>query len=367
MSESIIELARTEVQAISVKVGPDPTALEKVDELMLQANADGTVQIDVFGTNPQGGPFHESSAVAEEQYERLRQVLLKKELATLPPFSSFKSGNTLGRVVGEASAAQVGATAANTPTEPETEEEGWWAHVRPWVHGTLDGLGFIPGLGAVPDGINAILYAAQGDLISAGVSAFGAIPIIGDAAKGGVLVGKSAHRIGKRTPSPPKKTESGGKATGNGKCILLPYRPNRCKKGLAGHHVVPDRAFRQGTRGSKNRKQISGGLSEADGLVICVNALQHTKIHKIYDKAETELGRIEKPPGTTNLIKLETLGASSVSRITGCSKALLMFQMRAYHESKGLDAGFKVRADKRGNITRQLHPEALGNHSTGDF
>lgn len=197
MSESVIELARIEVQAISVKVRPDPTALERVDELMLQVNADGTVQVDVFGTNSQGNPFHESSAFAEEKYEHFRQALLKKEMAVLPPYSSFRSGNTLGRVVGETAPAAVPASQANPPAVVETEEEeSWWSIASPWLHGGLDVAGFIPGLGAVPDIINAGVYIIEGDTESAKVAALAAIPVFGDAVKGGVLVGKAAHKIG---------------------------------------------------------------------------------------------------------------------------------------------------------------------------
>ncbi|RWU17030.1 hypothetical protein DM813_27075 [Pseudomonas alkylphenolica] len=200
MSESVIELARIEVQAISVKVRPDPQALEKIEELMLQANADGTVQVDAFGTDPQGNAWHVSRALEEQAYENMRQRLLIKEQASLPPFSSFKSGNTLGRVVGEAAPAAVPAAQANPRLKPEAEpEEDWWAEKGPWVHGGLDVLGFVPGLGAIPDLINAGIYAVEGDAVNAGLSAAAVIPFAGDALKGGVLVGKSANRLGSET------------------------------------------------------------------------------------------------------------------------------------------------------------------------
>lgn len=109
------------------------------------------------------------------------------------------NGNTIGRVVGEAAKAEVPATSANPPPEVESEKESWWKKTSPWVHGTLDGLGFVPGLGAVPDGINAFIYVVEGDIENASLAAFAAIPVIGDAAKGGVLVGKAANKISKRT------------------------------------------------------------------------------------------------------------------------------------------------------------------------
>ena len=57
-------------------------------------------------------------------------------------------------------------------------------------------LGFVPGLGAIPDLINAGIYAAEGDAVNASLSAVAAIPFVGDAIKGGVLVGKGAQRLG---------------------------------------------------------------------------------------------------------------------------------------------------------------------------
>ncbi|WP_434573385.1 polymorphic toxin type 15 domain-containing protein [Pseudomonas sp. Z3-8] len=192
-----INLAPVRVHAISVPMRPDPTQLHKFDEMMLQANGDDTVQADLFGTDPQGKPYHESRTFNEQEYEQLRKYFMTRELATLPPFSSFKSGNTIGRVVGETVPATVPASQANPPIKAETDaEKGWWGSASPWVHGGLDALGFMPGLGAIPDLINVGIYAAEGDAVNAGLSAVAAIPFAGDAIKGGVLVGKGAHHLG---------------------------------------------------------------------------------------------------------------------------------------------------------------------------
>jgi hypothetical protein len=68
------------------------------------------------------------------------------------------------------------------------------------VHGALDIAGFIPALGAIPDGINALIYVAEGDWANAGVSAFAMIPAIGDGAKAAVMGGKAAVKLsGKAT------------------------------------------------------------------------------------------------------------------------------------------------------------------------
>lgn len=50
------------------------------------------------------------------------------------------------------------------------------------IHDILDVAGFIPVLGAVPDGINAVIYAAEGDWTNVGISAIAMIPEFGDAA-----------------------------------------------------------------------------------------------------------------------------------------------------------------------------------------
>lgn len=195
-----INLAPIRVHAVSVPMRPHPTHLHKFHEMMLQANGDDTVQADIFGTDPQGNPSHKSFILNEQGYEQLRKELFDNELATMPPFSSLKSGNTIGRVVGETAPAEVPASQANPPIEAETDaEKGWWDSASPWVHGGLDVLGFLPGLGAIPDLINAGIYAAEGDAVNASLSAVAAIPFAGDAIKGGVLVGRGSRFLGKKS------------------------------------------------------------------------------------------------------------------------------------------------------------------------
>lgn len=52
------------------------------------------------------------------------------------------------------------------------------------VHEVLDVAGFIPGLGVVPDLLNAGIYIAEGDFGNAAMSGLAAIPGLGDAIKG---------------------------------------------------------------------------------------------------------------------------------------------------------------------------------------
>ncbi|HML25206.1 MAG TPA: hypothetical protein PKC27_00690, partial [Methanomethylovorans sp.] len=66
------------------------------------------------------------------------------------------------------------------------------------VHGALDIAGFIPVLGAIPDGINAGIYAIEGDWTNAGLSAVAMVPVWGDGVKFGAIAGKSAIKISEK-------------------------------------------------------------------------------------------------------------------------------------------------------------------------
>ena len=71
------------------------------------------------------------------------------------------------------------------------------------IQTALDFAGFIPGAGAIPDLLNAAIYAARGDMANAGMSVLAAVPGIGDAAAGakiavkGVKASKAAKKAGK--------------------------------------------------------------------------------------------------------------------------------------------------------------------------
>lgn len=66
------------------------------------------------------------------------------------------------------------------------------------VHGALDIAGFIPVLGAIPDGINAGIYALEGDWANAGLSAVAMVPAWGDGVKLGAIGAKSAIKISEK-------------------------------------------------------------------------------------------------------------------------------------------------------------------------
>ena len=75
--------------------------------------------------------------------------------------------------------------------DARTSTGNWWSDTgSDIVHGILDLAGFIPGYGAIADGLNALIYLAEGDYLNAGLTALSAIPGIGDIAGGAKWAGK---------------------------------------------------------------------------------------------------------------------------------------------------------------------------------
>lgn len=64
-------------------------------------------------------------------------------------------------------------------------------------HGVLDVAGFIPAVGAVPDLINAGIYALEGNGLEAGLSLAAAVPVVGDISAGVGKGGKWLCKAGK--------------------------------------------------------------------------------------------------------------------------------------------------------------------------
>ncbi|MDP9190336.1 MAG: DUF6310 domain-containing protein [Acidobacteriota bacterium] len=92
------------------------------------------------------------------------------------------------------------------PPEPQPErppaevpDEGIWASIGEWVHGALDVAGVVPGFGEIADGINAVIYVAEGRYAEAAISAAAMVPIVGDLGKIGkwtVKAGKEIAEVG---------------------------------------------------------------------------------------------------------------------------------------------------------------------------
>lgn len=89
------------------------------------------------------------------------------------------------------------AVTPDTPKEAQAaqEKKGIWGMVSGPVHFVLGAAGFIPGLGAIPDVLDAGVYALEGDAISAGLSLGAAVPFAGDAVKAGTIAGKAGKQF----------------------------------------------------------------------------------------------------------------------------------------------------------------------------
>lgn len=198
----LINLAPVRVHAISVTVQPPPNSIVGPAEMLLQQGENGGVQIDVFWRDAMGNEVHESKEMQEKEYEALRASYLHSEQASLPSFSSFKSGNTIGRVVGETAPAAVPASQANPPIEAETEEEGITGEqILDGIQLGLDVVGLIPVVGEVADIASGVISLFRGDYVGAGLSLLSAIPFVGYAGTAG-----KAARYGA------KMAEASGKA-----------------------------------------------------------------------------------------------------------------------------------------------------------
>lgn len=182
-----------------------------------------------------------------------------------------------------------------------------------------------------------------------------------------VVKKKGSPTKGNTAPKPHKGKQNKKDKKNLARCVLRPYKPDTCAP-KTGHHVVPDRVFRIGSRAAG--KRIPGGPTESEGLVICVagknlsKSEEHGQIHGRYDKIEAALGAKGKPPGTAKLLELEMLGAVSVGKVTGCDPKMIAAQLRAYHQGKGLGPGAVVRADPYGKISKALDASKLGSGMT---
>ena len=68
-------------------------------------------------------------------------------------------------------------------------ERGFWSKVLDGVQAGLDVVGFVPGVGEIADGINALISLGRGDVAGAALSAMSMVPVWGDAVgKGGKIL-----------------------------------------------------------------------------------------------------------------------------------------------------------------------------------
>lgn len=115
-------------------------------------------------------------------------------------------GNTQGLIVPQTSPNASGPGNSAPPPKPTPKEEGWW---KRWgsdaLHTTLDVVGMIPGVGEVADGANALVYLAEGDKVSAALSAAAMLPVGGQAATAGKWGRKGVQAVEKRVAKAAEK------------------------------------------------------------------------------------------------------------------------------------------------------------------
>lgn len=159
----------------------------------------------------------------------------------------------------------------------EKKEGGFWSRFGEWVHGGLDVLGFIPLVGEVADGANALIYLAEGRHIEAGISAAAMIPIVGDAGK----VGKWGVKAGRE---------------------ILEEGAERAAKETA--ETLAERGAREGAETATER-----GARNADEFLKFGELKPNTTYTRNgYDYATDELGRVQRVQGE---LKLEPAARTS--------------------------------------------------------
>jgi hypothetical protein len=150
-------------------------------------------------------------------------------------------------------------TGANPSTTMDTaneiqaaeEKKGIWGTLSGPVHFVLGAAGFIPGLGAIPDVVDAGVYALEGDAISAGLSLGAAVPFAGDAVKATTVLGKAGKQVAKEAAERAAKeaAEKAAKKAAERSAIEAAERAAREAAEKKTIRVAGEAAARSGKRG----------------------------------------------------------------------------------------------------------------------
>lgn len=152
---------------------------------------------------------------------------------------------------------------SNPPATPQTAAEGgWWAKASPWVHGALGVASFIPGVSVVAGGADALIYAAEGNAIEAGLSAAAMIPggkiatTAGKAVKAVAGGAKAADKAADATKVV-KAVDEAGDAAKVGKAVKeAPAKPP------GGEPPKPSNGKGDGTKVAKGKSREIGKCGE---------------------------------------------------------------------------------------------------------
>lgn len=191
------------VVTLNVGRGKIARALPNGNTLNVQPNAD-TVNVQEWIGQDGLGERISDKYLSYDEYGEYRRQNPDLDLPDYRPPKIRKpgtnaNGNTMGAVVGETPSAKVQAAQANPPVQAETpKEEGWW---NSWgssvVHTVLDVGGAIPVVGIFSDGLNAGIYAAEGDMANAAISGVSAAANLIPGGGAATKAGKLAYKGGK--------------------------------------------------------------------------------------------------------------------------------------------------------------------------
>ncbi len=144
------------------------------------------------------------------------------------------------------------------------EKKGIWGMISGPVHFALGAAGFIPGLGAIPDVLDAGVYALEGDAISAGLSLGAAVPFAGDAVKAGTLVSKAGKQVAKATAEKAAKEAAEKVATETAERLAKEAAERAAKE--AAKKVAKEAAEKKIKK--EAGEAATGGVKKGDGVKV---------------------------------------------------------------------------------------------------
>jgi len=138
------------------------------------------------------------------------------------------------------------------------------------VHTTLDILGLFPGIGEIADGLNALIYLAEGNYIDAGLSAAAMIPFAG----WGATAAKYVRKAAKYSPKLMKAVKYGVKLLSKGRKVLKLTKKLATKLAVKGAKLL-----RKGQKVLKLTKKIASKLA-AKGAKLLKKGQKSLKLTK---------------------------------------------------------------------------------------
>jgi hypothetical protein len=153
----------------------------------------------------------------------------------------------------------------NPPATPETpEEDSWWSKASPWVHGALGVASFVPGLSVVTGAADAAIYAAEGEMVEAGLAVASMVP-----------GGKVVTTAGKAVKGAATAMKGAGAAQDAGKAVKAAKNAGAASKGAKAGKEADDaarlRKAEEGAPGSKKTDEeaaATGGGNGKDGAKV---------------------------------------------------------------------------------------------------